>query len=81
MNAVHLAASGQVHFGFNGVIIDVATHGTGQFSCFPIEIRFATLVASAQTIFDCPLQAFPDGKLHHRRLPGAEQHRGKLRVV
>ena len=63
----------------NGVIVDIGTHATRQFLCPPIEIRFATLVAAAQPIFDCPPQAFPDGKLHHRRLPGPVPHRGKLR--
>src|SRR4029077_17411219 len=80
MDAVHLASSRQVHLSFNGVIVDTGTHATCQFLCPPIEIRFATLVAAAQPIFDCPPQAFPDGKLHHRRLPGPVPHRGKLRV-
>ena len=80
MDAVHLASSRQVHLSFNGVIVDIGTHATRQFLCPPIEIRFATLVAAAQPIFDCPPQAFPDGKLHHRLLPGPVPHRGKLRV-
>ena len=80
MDAVHLASSRQVHLSFNGVIVDIGTHATRQFLCPPIEIRFATLVAAAQPIFDCPPQAFPDGKLHHRRLPSPVPHRGKLRV-
>ena len=80
MNAVHLASSRQVHLSFNGVIVDVGTHATRQFLCPPIEIRFATLVAAAQPFFDCTPQAFPDGKLHHRRLPRLVPHRGKLRV-
>src|SRR4249920_2491465 len=80
MDAVHLASSRQVHLSFNGVIVDIGTHATRQFLCPPIEIRFATLVAAAQLIFDCPPQAFSDGKLHHRRLPGRVPHRGRLRV-
>jgi len=80
MDAVHLASSIQVHLSFNGVIVEVGTPATRQFLRLPIEIRFATLVAAAQPIFDCPPQAFPDGKLHHRRLPGPVPHRAKLRV-
>ena len=57
MDAVHLASSRQIHLSFNGVIVDIGTHATRQFLCPPIEIRFATLVAAAQLIFDCPLQA------------------------
>ena len=67
MNAVHLASSRQVHLSFNGVIVDVGTHATRQFLCPPIEIRFATLVAAAQPIFDCPPQAFPDGNRQRHR--------------
>ena len=63
MDAVHLAASRQVHLGFNGVIIDVPTHAAGQFLCFPIQILFAPLVVAAQPIFDCSQHAFPAGKL------------------
>ena len=80
MNAVHLASSRQVHLSFNGVVVDIGTHATRQFLCPPIEIRFATLVATAQPIFDCPPQTFPDGKLHHGCLPGPVPHRGKLPV-
>jgi hypothetical protein len=75
-----ISSSRQVHLSFNGVIVDVGTHATGQFLCPPIVIRLATLVAAAQPIFDCPPQAFPDGKLHHRLLPGRVPPRGKLRV-
>ena len=63
MDDVHLASSRQVHLSFNGVIVDVGAPATRQFLCPPIEIRFATLVAAAQLIFDCPPQAFSDGKL------------------
>jgi hypothetical protein len=80
MDAVHLASSRQVHLSFNGVIVDVGAHATRQFLCPPIEIRFATLVAAAQLIFGCLPQAFSDGKLHYRRLPGRAPHRGKLHV-
>ena len=74
MDAVHVASSRQVHLRCDGVIIDVATHAAGQFSCSPIEIRFAPLVAAAQPIFDCSPQTFPDRELHHRRLPGRAPH-------
>jgi hypothetical protein len=63
MDAVHLASSKQVHLSFNGVIVDIGTHATGQFLYPPIEIRFATLVVAAQPIFDCVAIGFSHGKL------------------
>ena len=80
MDAVHLASSRQIHLSFNGVIVDIGTHATRQFLCPPIEIRFATLVAAAQLIFDCPLQASATENCITAACRVSVPHRGKLRV-